>query len=134
MIGTYALSAGYYDAYYRQALKVRTLVKKDFETAFTKVDAVIAPIAPNPAFTVGAHANDPVAMYLEDIYLSPQVMAGIPAASVPCGFTESQGSIPALPLGLQIMGPQWGEETVLRIAFAYEQATSFHNEKPKLSF
>ncbi len=132
MIGTYALSAGYYDAYYRQALKVRTLIKQDFDAAFTKVDAIIGPVSPTPAFTIGAHEGDPVSMYLEDIYLAPQVMAGIPAISVPCGFSTAQGSTPALPLGLQIMGPQWGEETILRIAHAYEKATEWHTKKPPL--
>ncbi|PIQ76371.1 Asp-tRNA(Asn)/Glu-tRNA(Gln) amidotransferase GatCAB subunit A [Candidatus Peregrinibacteria bacterium CG10_big_fil_rev_8_21_14_0_10_49_24] len=127
MIGTYALSAGYFDAYYRQAQKVRTLILQDFTTAFKSVDAIIAPVAPNPAFTVGAHENDPVAMYLEDIFLDSQVMAGIPALSVPCGFSKEH-----LPIGLQIMGPQWQEENVLKIAHAYEQATTWHTAKPSL--
>lgn len=127
MIGTYALSAGYFDAYYRQAQKVRTLILQDFTTAFQNVDAIIAPVAPNPAFTVGAHENDPVAMYLEDIFLDSQVMAGIPALSVPCGFSKEK-----LPIGLQIMGPQWQEANVLKIAHAYEQATEWHKEKPSL--
>lgn len=127
MIGTYALSAGYYDAYYRQAQKVRTLIKQDFDTAFQNVDAIIAPVTPSPAFTVGAHEGDPVAMYLEDIFLDPQVMAGIPALSVPCGFSEE-----GLPLGLQIMGPQLGEEIVLKTGHAYEQATDWHTKKPEL--
>ncbi len=127
MIGTYALSAGYYDAYYRQAQKVRTLIKQDFDEVFKTIDLIIAPVTPGPAFTVGAHEGDPVAMYLEDIFLDPQVMAGIPAISVPCGFTSEN-----LPLGLQIMGPQWGEETLLQAAHAYEQATEWHTKKPSL--
>ncbi|MCA9370613.1 MAG: Asp-tRNA(Asn)/Glu-tRNA(Gln) amidotransferase subunit GatA [Candidatus Peregrinibacteria bacterium] len=127
MIGTYALSAGYYDAYYRQAQKVRTLIKNDFDDVYQTVDAVISPVTPSAAFRVGAHEGDPVAMYLEDIFLDPQVMAGIPALSVPCGFTKD-----SMPLGLQIMGPQWGEETVLQIAHAYEQATEWHTKKPAL--
>ena len=127
MIGTYALSAGYYDAYYRQALKVRTLIKKDFEDAYQSVDAIIAPVTPSAAFTIGTHEGDPVAMYLEDVFLDPQVMAGIPALSVPCGETKE-----GLPLGLQIMGKQWGESEILNIAHAYEQATDWNEKKPNL--
>lgn len=127
MIGTYALSAGYYDAYYRQAQKVRTLILQDFEQAYTTVDVILSPVSPTPAFAVGAHQDDPVAMYLEDIFLDGQVMAGIPALSVPCGFSKDK-----LPIGLQIMGPQWGEEVVLRAAHAYEQATKFFEQKPAL--
>lgn len=126
MIGTYALSAGYYDAYYRQAQKVRTLIKQDFDDAYKTVDAIIAPVAPGTAFTIGAHDGDPVAMYLEDIFMDAVVMAGIPALSVPCGFSNN------LPLGLQVMGPQWGEEAVLKVAHAYEQATDWHAKKPVL--
>jgi aspartyl-tRNA(Asn)/glutamyl-tRNA(Gln) amidotransferase subunit A len=125
MIGTYALSAGYYDAYYRQAQKVRTLICQDFAKAFQDVDIIIGPVTPHPAFPVGAHADDPVAMYLEDVFLDGQVMAGIPAASVPCGFATGN-----LPMGLQIMGPQWEEGRVLHAAYAYEQATEWHMKKP----
>jgi aspartyl-tRNA(Asn)/glutamyl-tRNA(Gln) amidotransferase subunit A len=127
MIGTYALSAGYFDAYYRQAQKIRTLIKQDFTEAYKKVDVIISPVSPTPAFKVGAHGNYPVAMYLEDVFLDGQVMAGIPALSVNCGFSKD-----ALPIGLQIMGSQWGEETVLRAAYAYEQATEWHKKKPTL--
>ncbi len=127
MIGTYALSAGYYDAFYRQAQKVRTLIIKDFTEAFAKVDAIIAPTTPNPAFKIGAHTGDPVAMYLEDVFAVAQPMAGIPALSVTCGFTKEN-----LPIGLQVMGPQWGESTILRIAHAYEQAAGFLGKKPTL--
>ncbi len=136
MIGTYALSAGYFDQYYRKAQKVRTLIRRDFERAFEAVDAIISPVSPTPAFKVGAHEGDPIAMYLEDVFMDPQVMAGIPAASIPCGFAtpgdSPSGDSPRLPIGLQIMGPQWGEETVLRVAHAYEQATDFHTKKPSL--
>ena len=127
MIGTYALSAGYVDQYYRQAQKVRTLIGKECEEAFQKVDVIISPVSPNPAFKVGAHEGDPIAMYLEDIFLDPQVMAGIPALSVPCGFTKQN-----LPIGLQIMGPQWGEGTILNAAYAYERSTDWHTRKPTL--
>ncbi|NOS68069.1 MAG: Asp-tRNA(Asn)/Glu-tRNA(Gln) amidotransferase subunit GatA [Candidatus Peribacteraceae bacterium] len=132
MIGTYALSAGYVDQYYRQAQKVRTLIKKDFDDAFRTVDVIVSPVSPTPAFTIGAHDANPIDMYLEDIFLTSQVMAGIPALSVPCGFSKAQGSVPALPLGLQIMGAQWQEATILRAAHAYEQATEWHMKKPVL--
>lgn len=127
MIGTYALSAGYYDAYYRQAQKVRTLLKQDFEKAFEDVDIILSPVSPHPAFKIGAHQNDPVAMYLEDIYLTAQVMAGIPALSLPCGFSSE-----SLPIGLQLMGKQWNEETVLKVGHAYQLETDHHTKKPLL--
>lgn len=127
MIGTYALSAGYYDAYYRKAQKVRTLIRRDFDAAFATVDCILSPVSPGTAFTVGAHENDPVAMYLEDVFLCAQPMAGIPALSVPCGFS-SEG----LPIGLQLMGPQWGESIILRAAHAFEQATDWRSRKPAL--
>jgi len=127
MIGTYVLSAGYFDAYYRKAQKVRTLIKKDFDEAFTKVDVIIAPTSPNPPFKIGAHKNDPVAMYLEDILLTPQNLAGIPALSIPSGFSQEN-----LPIGLQIMGPQWEEERILNVGYAFQQATDWHTRKPPL--
>lgn len=127
MIGTYALSAGYFDAYYLKAQKVRTLIRHDFDEAFKQVDVIISPVAPSAAFTIGAHADDPVAMYLEDIFMDGAVMGGIPALSVPCGMTKN-----GLPLGLQIMGPQWGEAKILSTAYAYEQATDWHTKKPTL--
>jgi aspartyl-tRNA(Asn)/glutamyl-tRNA(Gln) amidotransferase subunit A len=128
MIGTFALSAGYYDAYYRQAQKVRTLVKRDFEEAFGGADVILAPIAPTPAFKVGAHTDDPLAMYLEDIFTVPANLAGIPGLSLPCGFAKGD-----LPIGMQLLGPQWGEEVILQAGYAYEQATQWHERKPKLS-
>jgi aspartyl-tRNA(Asn)/glutamyl-tRNA(Gln) amidotransferase subunit A len=127
MIGTYALSAGYYDAYYRQAQKVRTILKQEFDEAFKKVDIILSPTSPTPSFKVGAHADDPVAMYLEDVFLCAQPMAGIPALALPCGFNGE-----GLPIGLQLMGPHWGEATILKAAHAYEQATEWHNKKPKI--
>jgi len=126
MIGTYALSAGYYDAYYRQAQKVRTLTMQDFEKAYEEVDVICAPISPTPAFKIGAHENDPVALWLEDIFSVAQPLAGIPALSIPCGFSKDN-----LPIGLQIMGPQWGEETVLKVGHAFEQAAQL-SLKPEL--
>jgi aspartyl-tRNA(Asn)/glutamyl-tRNA(Gln) amidotransferase subunit A len=127
MIGTYALSAGYFDAYYRQAQKVRTLIQRDFTEAFKKVDVIICPVSPTPAFAVGAHTDDPVAQYLEDVFMDGVVMAGIPALSVPCGFSKE-----GLPMGLQIIGPHWEEGRILSAAHAYEQATEWHKRKPKL--
>ena len=127
MIGTYALSTGYYDEYYRKAQKVRALIKQDFDEVFKKIDVIISPVSPTPAFKVGAHENDPVAMYLEDVFTVSQVMAGIPSLSIPCGFSKEN-----LPIGLQIMGPQWGEETVLKTGHAYEKATDWLSKKPKL--
>ncbi len=127
MIGTYALSAGYYDAYYRQAQKVRTLIKRDFEKAFEQVDCLLAPVAPTPAFKIGAHTGDPVQMYLEDIFTAPVNLAGIPGLSIPCGFAKEH-----LPIGMQILGPQWGEEVILQAGHAYEQATEWHGKKPTL--
>ena len=127
MIGTYALSAGYYDAYYLKAQKVRTLIAKDFSEAFKHFDVILSPVAPTPAFKVGVHNNDPVAMYLEDIFMDGAVMAGIPALSVPCGYSKE-----GLPIGLQMMGPQWGEAGILSAAYAYQNATPWHTQKPSL--
>jgi aspartyl-tRNA(Asn)/glutamyl-tRNA(Gln) amidotransferase subunit A len=127
MIGTYALSSGYFDAYYLKAQKVRTLIRKDFENAFQSVDVIISPVTPTPAFTVGAHNDDPVAMYLEDAFMDGAVMAGVPALSVPAGFSTK-----GLPIGLQIMGPQWGESAILSAAYAYEQATKWYEKKPSI--
>jgi aspartyl-tRNA(Asn)/glutamyl-tRNA(Gln) amidotransferase subunit A len=124
MIGAYALSAGYYDAYYRQAQKVRTILKQEFDDAFKKVDLILSPTSPTPAFKVGAHQDDPVAMYLEDVFLCAQPMAGIPALGMVCGFSSDN-----LPIGLQLMGKQWDESSVLRAAHAYEQATDWHTRR-----
>ncbi|MPM67393.1 Glutamyl-tRNA(Gln) amidotransferase subunit A [bioreactor metagenome] len=120
MLGTYALSSGYYDAYYLQALKVRTLVKQDFDKAFEKVDVLITPTAPTPAFKMGAMTNDPLAMYLQDVCTIPVNLAGVPAVSVPCGFAGN------LPIGLQIIGKPLGEETLIRTAYTFEQNNEYH--------
>lgn len=119
MIGTYALSAGYYDAFYLKAQQVRTLIKRDFDRVFEQYDAIISPTAPTAAFGVGEVA-DPLAMKLNDVLTIPANMAGVPAISLPCGFSNG------LPLGLQLMAPAFGEETLLRVAHAYEQATEWH--------
>ncbi len=116
LLGTYALSAGYYDAYYRKAQQVRTLLTRDFLAAFAEVDAIVAPVTPTPAFKLGAKTDDPVKMYLEDIYsVAAEVLAGICGISVPCGETAA-----GLPIGVQIMGRHFDEETMLRVALAIE--------------
>jgi aspartyl-tRNA(Asn)/glutamyl-tRNA(Gln) amidotransferase subunit A len=117
MLGTYALSAGYYDAYYLKAQKVRTLLMRDFEEAFGKVDAIITPTSPTAAFRLGEKSNDPLAMYLADIYTVTADLAGIPGISIPCGETKEK-----LPIGLQILGKHFDEAAILRLAHAYEQA------------
>ncbi len=127
MLGTYALSAGYYDAYYLKAQKVRTLIKSDFDEAFKRCDAIVTPTAPTTAFKIGEKTEDPLQMYLSDIFTISANLAGVPALSLPCGF-DSGG----LPIGLQIIGKHFDESTILRIAFAYEQATEWHKKKPKL--
>jgi aspartyl-tRNA(Asn)/glutamyl-tRNA(Gln) amidotransferase subunit A len=129
LLGTYVLSSGYYDAYYVRAQKVRTLIRADFLKAFEKVDAILTPTSPTPAFKIGEKADDPLQMYLMDIFTISANLAGICGISVPCGFTQS----PKLPIGLQLLGEPFGEETILRIAHAYEQATAWHKEKPPLS-
>lgn len=126
MLGTYALSSGYYDAYYLKAQKVRTLIKQDFDEAFQTYDVIIGPTAPTPAFKLGAQVNDPLTMYLNDICTIPVSLAGVPAISVPCGLADG------LPVGLQIIGKAFDEATVLRAAHAYEQNTEHHMLRPQL--
>jgi aspartyl-tRNA(Asn)/glutamyl-tRNA(Gln) amidotransferase subunit A len=128
LLGTYVLSSGYYDAYYIRAQKVRTLIRNDFLKAFEKVDAIITPTSPSPAFKLGEKADDPLQMYLMDIYTISANLAGICGISVPCGFTRS----PKLPIGLQLLGKPFGEEAILRVAHSYESATAWHKEKPPL--
>jgi aspartyl-tRNA(Asn)/glutamyl-tRNA(Gln) amidotransferase subunit A len=117
MLGTYALSAGYYDAYYLKAQKVRTLLTRDFDEAFKKVDAIVTPTSPTAAFRLGEKSNNPLSMYLADIYTVTADLAGIPGISIPCGKTQER-----LPIGLQILGKHFDEATILRIAHAFEQA------------
>ena len=126
MLGTYALSAGYYDAYYLRAQKVRTLIRQEFAKAFQEFDALVAPTSPSVAFALGAKTADPIQMYLNDVFTIPVNIAGIPAISIPAGFVDG------LPVGLQFMAKHLGEETLLRAAYAYEQATEWHKHKPKL--
>ena len=124
MLGTYALSSGYYDAYYLKAQKVRTLIRRDFLKAFEKVDLILAPVAPTPAFRIGEKVNDPLQMYLSDIFTIPVNLAGTCGISVPAGFSSG-----GLPIGLQLVGRPFGEESILRAAYAFEQATEWHKRK-----
>jgi aspartyl-tRNA(Asn)/glutamyl-tRNA(Gln) amidotransferase subunit A len=127
MLGTYALSSGYYDAYYKKAQQVRTLIKQDFDQVFSKYDVIIGPTAPTTAFKIGEKINDPLTMYLEDICTIPVNLAGVPAISVPCGFASN-----GMPIGLQIIGKAFDESTILRVAHAYEQNTEHHKARPAL--
>lgn len=127
IIGTYALSSGYYDAYYAKASKVRTLIMEDFKKVFEACDAIVSPVAPTPAFPIGDKIDDPLTMYLSDIFTLSANLAGIPGMSVPCGFSSK-----GLPIGLQIMGRHFDESTLLKIAYHFEQMTDFHLKKPLL--
>jgi aspartyl-tRNA(Asn)/glutamyl-tRNA(Gln) amidotransferase subunit A len=124
MLGTYALSSGYYDAYYLKALKVRNLIRSDFTKAFEKCDCVVMPVSPTTAFKIGEKINDPLTMYLSDIYTIAANLAGLPAISVPCGFNDE-----GLPIGLQIITPAFQEEKLLRIARMYEAQTDWQKRK-----
>ncbi|MBI3093228.1 MAG: Asp-tRNA(Asn)/Glu-tRNA(Gln) amidotransferase subunit GatA [Candidatus Levybacteria bacterium] len=127
MLGTFTLSAGYYEAYYKKAMQVRTLIKKDFEDAFVKVDALIAPVSPTPSWKLGEKVDDPLKMYLSDVFTVTANLAGIPALAVPSGF------INGLPVGIQILGPQFSEELLFQVGFAYEQATEWYKRKAILN-
>jgi aspartyl-tRNA(Asn)/glutamyl-tRNA(Gln) amidotransferase subunit A len=128
MLGTFALSAGYADQYYNQALKVRRLIRNDFDAAFREVDVLLGPTSPTPAFKLGEKAADPLAMYLSDIYTITANLAGIAGISIPCGMTSS-----GLPIGLQLLAPAFGEELLLRTAHAFERETDWHLRRPGLS-
>jgi aspartyl-tRNA(Asn)/glutamyl-tRNA(Gln) amidotransferase subunit A len=127
MLGTYALSAGYYDAYYLKAQQVRTLIKSDYDTAFNEVDSILMPTSPTPAFPLGKRTHDPLEMYLADVFTVSANLAGLPAISVPCGFTTDR-----LPIGLQCIGRPFDEESLLRLAYGYEQATTWWTETPPI--
>ncbi len=126
LLGAYALSSGYYDAYYRKAQQVRTLIRREYEDAFTRFDVLLAPTSPTLPFGLGERTNDPLAMYLADICTIPVNIAGVPAVSLPCGFVDG------LPVGLQLIGPSLGEEAIIRAAYTYEQATEWHTMRPEL--
>ena len=127
IIGTYCLSAGYYEAYYGKASQVRTLIMQDFQNAFEACDAVVCPVAPTPAFKIGEKVDDPLTMYLMDIFTISANLAGIPGMSIPCGFSKK-----GLPIGLQLMGNHFNEEMLFKVAYNFEQATDFHKKKPQL--
>lgn len=127
MLGTYALSSGYYDQYYLKAQKVRTLIKQDFERAFEKCDVILSPVSPTPPFKIGEKVNDPLKMYLVDIYTVLINLAGVPSLSVPCGFSKM-----GLPIGMQIIGSQFSEGLILNAGYQYEQETSWKEQKPKI--
>ncbi len=127
ILGTYALSSGYYEAYYRKAQQVRTLIKQDFEKAFEVADVIITPTSPTPAFKVGEKTAEPLQMYLSDIFTLSLNLAGVPGISIPCGFTSDK-----LPVGLQIIGKHFDEASILKVSYAYEQATDWHKRKPPL--
>lgn len=127
ILGTYALSSGYYEAYYKKAQQVRTLIKQDFEKAFETVDVIVTPTSPTSAFKVGEKTEDPLQMYLSDIFTISVNLAGVPGISIPCGFISNK-----LPVGLQIIGKHFNEESILRTAYAYEQATDWHKRQPDL--
>jgi aspartyl-tRNA(Asn)/glutamyl-tRNA(Gln) amidotransferase subunit A len=126
MLGTYALSSGYYDAYYLKALRVRTLIRQDFEKAFEKYDVLITPTSPTVAFKFGDKTENPLSMYLSDICTIPINLAGIPGMSIPCGFSNG------LPIGLQILGKPFGEDTMIRVAYSIEQNNDYHTARPGL--
>ena len=127
MLGTYALSAGYYDAYYGQAQKVRTLIKRDFDEAYQSVDVIACPVAPTTAFKQGEHSGDPLAMYLEDVFTLPINLAGVPGLAFPVGFDSRN-----LPIGMQLLGPHFKEEALFKTAHAYQQVTDWHKRTPSL--
>ena len=129
MIGTYALSSGYYDAYYLRALKIRRLIKRDFDLAFEQCDVIACPTSPTPAFKIGEKTGDPLQMYLVDVFTVTCNIAGIPGISIPCGFTTGERP---LPIGLQLLGPTFSEDKLLRIARTYEAATDWHTRRPSL--
>ncbi|MCH8054509.1 MAG: Asp-tRNA(Asn)/Glu-tRNA(Gln) amidotransferase GatCAB subunit A, partial [Planctomycetes bacterium] len=125
MLGTFALSSGYHDAYYLKALKVRTLLKQDFERAFEQVDVIASPTSPTPAFAIGERSDDPLAMYLADVYTVSANLAGICAISIPCGFSSD-----GLPIGLQLQAPAFTEQRLLQTAHAYQTCTDWHRKEP----
>ena len=125
MLGTYALSSGYYEAYYSKAQRVRTLIREDFEKAFKKVDVLVTPTAPTPAFKMGEKISDPIEMYLSDIFTISCNLAGIPGISVPCGFSQED-----LPIGFQILGKPFDESTLLQMTYFYQTMTNWHKRRP----
>jgi aspartyl-tRNA(Asn)/glutamyl-tRNA(Gln) amidotransferase subunit A len=132
MLGTYSLSSGYYDAYYLKAQKVRTLVRQDFDAVFKQVDVLVTPTSPHVAFKVGTKTDDPLQMYLEDVFTGPMNLAGIPSLCLPCGFAKPTDGDQEMPVGMQIIGPQFSEQLLLQVGYAYQQMTDWHLKKPNL--
>jgi aspartyl-tRNA(Asn)/glutamyl-tRNA(Gln) amidotransferase subunit A len=130
MLGSYVLSAGYYDAYYKKAQRVRTLIKKEFDEVFKEVDVLAAPVSPVPAFRAGEKVSDPLSMYLSDVLTVPVNPAGLPAMSLPAGFVDKDGK--SLPVGLQLIGPLWGEQSILNVGYAFQKETDYHLKKPDI--
>lgn len=128
-LGTHSLSSGYYDAYYLKALKVRRLIKQDFDRAFEEIDVILTPTSPTPAFKIGEKSNDPLQMYLSDIYTISTNLAGLPAVSLPCGFTKGK-----LPIGLQLIGRQFDEAALIRLGYTYQSRTDFHKQIPEIEY
>jgi aspartyl-tRNA(Asn)/glutamyl-tRNA(Gln) amidotransferase subunit A len=131
MLGTYVLSAGYYDAYYRRAQQVRTLIRRDFEAVFQQVDLLAAPTSPTVAFKIGQKLDDPVTMYLSDVCTLTINLAGVPGLVVPCGFSPAEDGT-AMPVGLQLIGKPFDEATLLRVGDAYQRTTDWHSRRPEL--
>ena len=129
MIGTYALSSGYYDAYYVRALQAKALIKRDFDRAFEQCDVILTPTTPEPAFRIGEKSGDPLSMYLSDVFTVTCNIAGIAGVSLPCGFTSGEKP---LPIGVQLLGPVFSEAKLLRVARMYESATEWHQKRPPL--
>jgi aspartyl-tRNA(Asn)/glutamyl-tRNA(Gln) amidotransferase subunit A len=127
MVGTYVLSTGYYDAYYLKAQKVRSLIARDFEEAFSKVDVIVSPATPTTAFSIGEKVTDPLSMYLNDIFTIPVNLAGLPGMTIPCGFDSS-----GLPIGLQLIGKAWDESTLFNVAATYEETHQWHVRQPTM--
>lgn len=126
MLGTYVLSAGYYDAYYKKALKVRNLIKQDFSRVLKDFDAIVCPTSPTTAFKIGEKSGDVLSMYLSDIYTVPVNVAGLPGISIPCGMVNN------LPVGLQIIGNYYREDVLFNIAYSFEKSTNWHKMKPNI--
>jgi aspartyl-tRNA(Asn)/glutamyl-tRNA(Gln) amidotransferase subunit A len=133
LLGTYVLSAGYYDAYYRKAQKVRTLIRRDFEAVFEEVDVLVTPTSPTPAFALGDRIDDPLAMYLSDVFTLPASLAGITGMAVPCAPVPARPGRPELPTGLQLLGPALGEEKILRVAAAWEAMSPVRGRMPPMA-
>ena len=133
MLGTYTLSSGYYDAYYKKAMQVRTLIKQDFDEAYKKVDLLVSPVSPTPPWKFGEKVNDPLAMYLSDALTVTINLAGVPGLAVPAGFTRSAGSGQGkLPIGIQFLGPHFSEALLFQVGHAFEQETGFYKQVPSL--